>query len=602
MIKPSTFALAASIGLSVVSLPTAAASTVTYQIDLTEPEHHTGAVKIEFPGTDAEHIDVMMPAWRTGLYRILDLANGVREFSATNSAGEPLAVEKIDKSTWRIELDDASATTVSYQVYANQLGRRSRHIDDSHAYLDASAVFMYAEQWRHEPIVVDLTVPEEWRSVSGMASEGEHQFTAANWDILVDSPIETGLHTQHQFTQDGRDYEVIFWGDGNYDEEQTVADLQKLVQQGPSIWSAYPYERYVFMIHATDDARGATEHLNSTVIQRTRYSFAERDDYLSFMSTASHEFVHTWNVKAYRPDGLVPYEYQHENYTDLLWIAEGSTSYFQDHLLLRAGVMEPDEYFKNLARSIAGNQKKPGKDVMSVAEASFEAWIDEYGDRAHNFSVNIYSEGALVSWALDLALLEQTDGEVSYRDVHDALYQRFDASEQGFTSADVKAILRELTGQNWSAWWEEHVTSPVALDFDTMLAAVGLEIAPREEQELWAGWQGEATENGIRLTAVDRHSPAWEAGFTPGDHVVAINGQRATLDRLTKQLAEQAAEHESDRMVTVQLFRRDQLEEKQLTLVEQPKGDLKVQAMAEPSKAQSQRFYDWLGIAHPNAD
>ncbi|MEC9319815.1 MAG: M61 family peptidase, partial [Pseudomonadota bacterium] len=356
-------------------------------------------------------------------------------------------------------------------------GRRSRHIDDSHAYLDASAVFMYADAYRAEPVTVSLDVKDDWRSVSGMESEGAHTFVADNWDILVDSPIETGINELYKFTVDDRHYEVVFWGEGNYDAEQTVEDLEKLVQQSQNIWQGHPYERYVFMIHATSGAGGATEHRNSTIIQRPRYSYASRDDYLSFLSTASHELIHTWNVKAYRPEALVPYDYQKENYTDLFWLAEGSTSYFQNHLLMQADIMTTDEYFERVASGIERYYGKPGREIMSVAEASFEAWSDQYGDRAHNFSVNIYSEGAMVSWLLDLALIERTDGEVTYRDVHNALYQRFDADEEGFNSADVVAILDELTGQSWQQWWDEHVNSPVAnIQFDELLNTVGMEL------------------------------------------------------------------------------------------------------------------------------
>lgn len=571
---------------------------VSYYIDLTQNEHHLGQVEIEFPGTNEPYLEIQMPVWRTGLYNTLNLPKAVRHFEAKSASGAALEASKIDKSTWRIRLQDDQPTQVSYQVYANELGRRSRHIDDTHAYLDASAVFMYADQWRQQPIQVELKVPGDWRSVSGMNSTAAHTFVADNWDILVDSPIETGIHDAYSFTEQGRDYEVVFWGEGNYDAEQTVADLRKLVRTGDHIWSSYPFERYVFMIHATDGAGGATEHLNSTVIQRPRYSYASRKDYLSFMSTASHEFVHTWNVKAYRPDGLVPYEYQHENYTDLLWIAEGSTSYFQDHLLLKAEVMKLDEYLANLAQRLDAHEQKPGTDTMSVAEASFNHWIAEGGPRAHNASVNIYSEGAVISMALDFALLQATDNKVSFRDVHNALYEKFDATETGFTSADVKTILAELTGQDWDNWWQEHVEQPHQVDATALLKQVGLAIEPRDKQEAWVGWRTKTSESGVQLTRVDRHSPAWDAGFTEGDFVVAIDGQRVTAERLQEQLNE----HQHKETVTVSYFRRDKLATKTLELAARPVDKMVIKPMAEPTRAQRAQFKAWLGFDHPHAN
>ncbi|MDV6315391.1 M61 family metallopeptidase [Idiomarina sp. HP20-50] len=588
--------------IGIMLAPSIAVADTDYKIDLTQPEHQRGDVTITFPESDAEFLDVKMPAWRTGYYRILNLANGVRDFDA-KSNGESLRWEKIDKSTWRIYLSENSEeVTVDYEIYADQLGRRSRHIDDSHAYLDASAVFMYADKWRDDPVSVSLEVPGEWKSYSGMEREGEHKFSAENWDVLVDSPIETGINTHYEFTQGGRDYEVVFWGEGNYDAEKTVADLEKLVAQGDSIWSSYPFERYVFMFHATTGAGGATEHKNSTIIQRPRYSFASRDDYLSFMSTASHEFVHTWNVKAYRPAALVPYDYQEENYTDLFWMAEGSTSYFQNHLLLQAGIMEPKEYFERVASGIDRYKAKPGRKVMSVAEASFEAWIDQYGDRAHNDSVNIYSEGAMVSWLLDSRLLEMTDGEVSYRDVHDELYQRFDADKQGYTAADVLTILKELTGQSWQGWWQENVESPIAsIPFETMLEQAGLELVYEqgddEVDKVWAGWEANEASGGMELTRVSRGGPAWEAGFTPGDVIVAYDGHRVVDGRFN----EAFKEYEPGESIEVTFFRRDQLHKKTMKVQAQPATDAKIEPVEEPTAKQKARFLQWLQIPHPNA-
>lgn len=596
MLKKSMLSLAL-----MASMP--ALADVDYHIDLTDPVHHTGNVEITFPATDKAYLEVKMPAWRTGYYRILNLANGVRDFVAHTDDGTSLNWQKTDKSTWRIELpEDArdDEVVVNYQIYADLLGRRARHIDDSHAYLDASAVFMYADQYRQQPVTVTLDVNEGWRSVSGMEQRGDHEFVADNWDILVDSPIETGHNELYKFAVDGRDYEVVFWGEGNYDAEKTVADLEKLVATGDEIWSSYPYQRYVFMVHATTGAGGATEHRNSTIIQRPRYRYGSHDDYLSFMSTASHEFVHTWNVKAYRPEPLVPYDYQKENYTDLFWIAEGSTSYFQDHLLLAADIMQPSEYFERLATDIERHHRKPGTEKMSVAGASFEAWSDQYGDRAQNYSVNIYAEGAMISWLLDMALIEATDGDISYRDVHDELYQRFDADQQGFTADDVLTILSDLTGESWQAWWQENVESPKAdLPFADMLAAVGLTLSygSAEEQTPWVGWRGSDSAEGVELVRVERNSPAWKAGFTPGDVIVAYDDHRAAGGRFKEALSEYAVGDE----VEVTFFRRDQLHTATLVIGEEELTDASIEPVAEPSAKQQARFLQWLGIPHPNA-
>lgn len=582
--------------LALLLVATIAQARVDYSIDLRQPEHHLAQVSMVFPETPGPFLDVKMPAWRTGRYSIINQANGVRSFAATDGEGRPLRWGKVDKSTWRIALDRPASVRISYELYGNELGLRSRHIDDSHAYLNASAVWMYADRYRGDDVTVSLQVPAGWNSVSGMRSIGEHRFAAENWDILVDSPIETGINRVFKFAQGGRDYEVVFWGDGNYDAKQTVADLGKIVGQAGAIWSSYPFRRYVFIVHATDGAGGATEHRNSTVIQRPRNAFQPRPRYLSFLTTAAHEFVHTWNVKSYRDEGLVPYDYQKENYSTLLWVAEGSTSYFADQILLWAGITTPKDYFEHLSGVINDHNSRPGTAFQSVAEASFDEWIAPSGDRARNASVNIYDQGEVVSWMLDIALLEQTGGRRSYRDVHEALYRRFDADERGFGEADILQILQELTGTSWSGWWERNVRSPVAVDFERLLEPVGLQLTYSGVGKAWAGWSGEPEAGGVRLTSVERGGPAWDAGFTPGDIVVALDGERVSSDSLTSALAARQAGD----TIAVTYSRRDRLAQKRLTLG-RSRGEAAVVPVESPTAAQMALFRRWLLVPYTGA-
>jgi len=590
-----------TIGALLLASASVARADVAYRVDLTAPEHHTAKIGAIFPAGQ-KTLDVIMPAWRTGRYQIQNLANGVSRFVASDAAGRPLAWQKTDKSTWRIVNPGGGEVRIGYELYANELGRRSRHIDDSHAYLDASAVFMYTEANRSEPVSVALSAPAAWKSFSGMERDDAGRFVAPNWDILVDSPIETGINQSYRFKADGRDYDVVFWGKGNADERQIVADLQKIVPASQSIWRGYPFRRYLFIYHLTDGEGGATEHVNSTVIQFPRYTFKPRDNYLGVLGTSAHEFVHTWNVKDYRSAPMVPYDYTKENYSELLWLEEGSTEYFADHLLLRAGLMQPSEYFETLAALIDSHRHRPGRLVQSVAEGSFEEWIKQGGDYGQNVTVDIYRQGAVASWALDIALLQQTGGKVSYRDVHQALYRKFGGRRAGFTDADILIILKELTGQDWGPWWQRHVRQAGETDFDALLTPVGLRMAadpPKGESATrgWAGWSGAADGGVFRLTLVEQGGPAWDAGFGPDDILVAIDGHRVTADRFAAALAEK----QPGDSVTVSFFRRDQLMQKTLKLGSAPRGKLKIVPVAYPSAAQRALFRRWLLIDLPKA-
>ncbi|MCO7187672.1 MULTISPECIES: M61 family peptidase [unclassified Pseudoalteromonas] len=571
---------------------------VEYTLTITEPEHHLGEVEITFPKSAQAHMDIKLADWRTGRYEILDLANGIRAFDAADANGQELEWHKVDKSTWRVHLDSPTEVTVNYQVYANELGLRARHIDDSHAFVDASGFFMFSESFRNEPVLVQMKVPEQWRSVSGMEFAGnKHRFSAANFDVLVDSPIESGINQLHSFRVDDRDYELVIWGEGNYDVDLMLSDLKKLVQTGSLIWQDYPYERYVFMVHATSGARGATEHLNSTIIQRHRDAFAKRDDYIGFISTAAHEFIHTWNVKNYRPAGLVPYDYVNPNYTDLLWLSEGSTSYLEDFLLLSAGIITHEEYYKGLTKRLNRHLKTPGREIQSVAQTSFDKWINQGGDHGKNFSTNIYSEGAIVSMMLDIKLLDDSDGKVSYRDVHSILAQRHSLPES-FNSQDVLKILNEISGKDYTQWWEKNIDTPFILDVDTLIEKVGLAYQYPAGSQTIAGFDGQAKSNGelLELSHVARNGNAWQAGLTSGDKLVALNKHqvRNTLDKTM-------ALFEPGQKVVVDFIRRDKLMSAEMTLSEVQSKPKQVTALPQPTQRQQMLYRAWMGVPHPNA-
>ncbi len=570
---------------------------VNYALNISQPEHHLGDVNVEFPKTAQSFLDVKLPAWRTGRYEILNLANGVRYFKASDDEGNELKWEKIDHSTWRVHLNEPTEVNIDYQVYANELGKRARHIDDSHAFIDASGFFMFSESFRQEPVTVELNVPKAWRSVSGMENyKNKHSFKASDYDVLVDSPIETGINELRTFKVNGREYELVVWGEGNYDIELMLTDLKKLVATGNVIWDSYPYERYVFMVHATSGAGGATEHLNSTIIQRPRDRFAKREDYLGFISTAAHEFIHTWNVKAYRPKGLAPYDYTNINYSKLLWIAEGSTSYFEDHLLVRSGIQTTDEFFKVLSKTINRHLTTPGREVQSASETSFDKWINQGGDHARNYSTNIYLEGSLLSMALDIDLLENSQGKISYKDVHNELYKQHKLPA-GFTEQDVLAILKQLSGRDYSAWWQANVDSPANLDFDALLAKVGLSFELPEKAKATPSLDAFTKNTGelLTLTHVRRDGAAWQGGLTTDDKLVAINKKHVGKD-LTASLET----FKVGDKVTVDFIRRDALMSTELVLSEDFDKPKKVVANKNATAEQKALFKAWMGVAHPN--
>jgi predicted metalloprotease with PDZ domain len=603
--KPHFLAYALPLLLLLLGAAVPAHADVDYKLRITDAAQHLAEVRATFPAAPGNVLEVKMPNWRTGRYQILNLANGVRMFKAFNAKGEPLAAAKSDKGTWQVKTRPGDAVTVQYELYANLLGERTRHIDDTHAYLDASGVFVYAVPFRGEPVKVKLDVPANWQSRSGMdAGACGHCFVAPNYDVLIDSPIETGIHEFHSATVDGRTYELALWGRGNYDGKQVMEDLKKIVAEGAKLYGGKtPFQRYLFIVHATDNVGGATEHINSTVIQRPRWNFAPRKQYLSFLRTAAHEFFHTWNVKAYRPKEMVPYDYQNENYNQLLWIAEGNTSYFADLIVLRAGVEKRDEFMEEHAKLIEDYLHQPGRFQQSAADSSFDEWIAVGGERARNASVNIYSKGHVLALMMDIELRRQTRGANGLEDVHRVLYEKHSVAQGGYDPTAVRAALRLVSGQDWNAWWSEYVDATAEVPFDKLLGQVGMKYmldVPKDQeqkQEWWAGWRLREGSDPAVVTEVERDGPAWKAGVVSGDVLLAVNGVKVSAKDLSDKMALSKAGP-----FKLHLFRRDELREMQLAPLLQPKGTAKLKALDQASAGQKALNAAWLGVAWPKEE
>ncbi len=583
--------------------PMISAEPVRYGISITNAAQHLAEVSAAFPATEDSQFTVHLPIWRTGRYLVQPLANGIRQFAARGRTGRSLPVRKTDKSTWQIDKDPGEAVTVSYELYANELGSRTRHIDDSHAYLNASAVWVYSPQFRAQPVEIALTVPEGWRSRSGMDSPaGSHAFTAKNYDLLVDSPIETGIHEFAVFSADGRAFELAIWGRGNFQRQMIVEDLKKLVTTTGQVFGGYPFERYLFIVHATGGEKGATEHLNSTVIQLPRWNFAPRKAYLGFIRTATHEFFHTWNVKAYRPSTLAEYDFQKENYSELLWLVEGHTSYFDNLLTLRAGLQTRDEYLEELGNSLDDYLHQPGRFFQSALESSFDEWIKPSGERARNASVDIYSKGEMIALALDLTLRKASGGQVGVEALHQQLWKTRRADQGGYNSADVQAILHRLAPLDWEQFWQDFIAGTKELPLLELLKEAGLELraeSGKDDKALFEAWwglnvkPGETNEFAI-VTGVERDSPAWQAGIVSQDAIVALDQFKVSA----KDFADRAAAL-TNGPVEVTLFRRDQLQTLQITPVLRAKGKRQLKPLASVTAEQKELHRMWLGVDWP---
>ncbi|MFA6946630.1 MAG: peptidase M61, partial [Pedobacter sp.] len=306
---------------------------ISFEVSFTEPQAHYIDVTMEIAGIKAAHIDLKMPVWTPGSYLIREFAKNVEGFKAFNSAGKAMAADKISKNTWRVSTANAERIRITYRVYSFEISVRTSFVDESHAFISPAGIFMYPDGQLKTASTITIHPLKTWNKIStGLDKLGSSSniFKAPDFDILYDSPIEVGNQDVFEFKAAGVKHEVAMYGGGNYDKEILKKEMGRVVEVQTEVFGVNPNKRYVFIVHNFNSGGGGLEHLNSTVLGASRNSYNTDAGRLKFNSLVSHEYFHLWNVKRLRPIALGPFNYEVENYTSNLWIAEGFTAYYQD--------------------------------------------------------------------------------------------------------------------------------------------------------------------------------------------------------------------------------------------------------------------------------
>src|SRR5258705_2954267 len=418
---------------------------IAYTVSMTRPHTHLLEVDIAVKRVADSKSPIeellVMPVWTPGSYLVREYARHVQDFSARDSGGHSLKWEKINKDTWRVVTNGAHDWHASYRVYANELTVRTNELNSGHAFWNNAALLMYLDGFLKSPSTVQVLAPDIWKVATGLPilPGKKNTFRAANFDVLYDSPFEVSAFKTLSFTVQGVPHRIVIDGEGNYDPERVRRDVQKIVEAEVTLMGGeIPYHDYTFILHLRSTGGGGLEHLNSTALGFSRFNFQPERNYRGFLSLVSHEFFHLWNVKRIRPDALGPFDYTRENYTKLLWVAEGITDYYADVALKRAGLITDREFLAATARPFETLQNTPGRLVMSAEEASFDTWIKYYrpDENSVNSQVDYYNKGAILGLLLDLEIRRQSAGAKSLDDVMRYLYTDFYQQNRNYTPED----------------------------------------------------------------------------------------------------------------------------------------------------------------------
>jgi len=581
---------------------------IAFTVAMTKPHTHLLEVDMEVKrasGSTSPNEDLLvMPVWTPGSYLVREYSRQVQDFAARDSSGQPLKWEKINKDTWRVVTNGAHDWHATYRVYANELTVRTSELNSGHAFWNNAALLMYLDGLLKAPATVHVLAPEVWKVATGLpAVPGrKNTFRAENFDVLYDSPFEVSNFKTISFTVKGVAHRIVIDGEGNYDAERIKRDVQKIVEAETTLMGEIPYHDYTFILHLRSTGGGGLEHLNSTALGFPRFNFQPERLYRGFLSLVSHEFFHLWNVKRIRPDALGPFDYTKENYTKLLWVAEGITDYYSSLALRRAGLVSEKEFLDTEARAIQTLQNTPGRLVMSAEESSFDTWIKYYrqDENSINSQVDYYNKGSLLGLLLDLEIRKRSNSTKSLDDVIRYLYNGFFKKDRNYTPEDFQKACELLAGSSLDEFFTKFVRGREELDYDAALNAAGLRLdtigvgdAAKPVPKAFLG--ADVAQEGDRLMVrrVYAGSPAYEQGLNTGDQIVALNNMRVNKDFFDARLAEK---HAGD-LISMTIFRFDDLSTVLVKLGGRVEGTYRIVPVENPTEQQKQISRSWLGVS-----
>lgn len=532
-----------------------------YQIEFDDYRQHLIHVTLRFLANPTQVLS--LPTWIPGSYLIREFSKHIESVKAYDEAGRQLKINKFEKNKWRLYNTDHELITVEYDVYAYDLSVRGAYVDQSRLYVNPACVCLGLQDQQDSAIEVEVFLPEElkhFQLATGLVSKslvkGRFTLKADHYAQLIDAPFELAEQTRFSFEANGIPHEFVVSGQHAMNAERMKQDLEKICSTEISMFGSAPFEDYTFMTMATGNSYGGLEHPNSTSLITPRSDLPKLNepeepsaDYQRFLGLCSHEYFHSWLVKFIRPENFANYDLNQEGYTSLLWIFEGFTSYYDDLILYRSGVISQASYLSLLKGQIDRYLQNPGRFIQSVSESSFDAWIKFYrqDENSNNAGTSYYNKGCLVALSLDLGLRLRGSSL-------DALMRRLYENTQKGIQVNERTIVElcnELTGSNWIEQINHLINTTDELPLDQLFPEFGLSYRLKNENALPFGLKLVDKPEGVLIQQARREGTGAIAGLSANDVIVAIDGLKAS-EKLLSQYSKQ-----QDRF-TVYAFRRDE--------------------------------------------
>ena len=533
-----------------------------YQIEFDDYRQHLIHVTVRFLADPTQVLS--LPTWIPGSYLIREFSKHIEAVKAYDEDGRQLQIQKFEKNKWRLFNTDHELITVEYDVYAYDLSVRGAYVDQNRLYVNPACACLGLEGQENKEIELEIFLPDElkhFQLATGMQAKslvkGRFTLKAKNYAELIDAPFELAEQTRFSFEANGIPHEFVVSGKHAMNAARMQQDIEKICATEISMFGSAPFTDYTFMTMATGNSYGGLEHPNSTSLISPRDDLPKANepeepskDYQRFLGLCSHEYFHSWLVKFIRPENFVNYDLNREGYTSLLWIFEGFTSYYDDLILLRSGVINQESYITLLKAQIDRYLQNPGRAIQSVSESSFDAWVKFYrqDENSNNAGTSYYNKGCLVALCLDLGLRLRGSSL-------DALMRRLYENAQKGVQVHERTIFelcKELTGDDWSEQINHLINTTDELPLDQLFPEFGMAYSLKNDKSLPFGLKLADKPEGVLVQSARREGAAVLAGLSANDVIIAIDGLKATT-KLVESYAKQQG------TFTVYAFRRDEL-------------------------------------------
>ncbi|MEB3126379.1 MAG: M61 family metallopeptidase [Synechococcales bacterium] len=584
---------------------------ISYQVTMFSPQSHLFEVTLRVDGWRSPTLDLIMPVWTPGSYLIREYARHLQDFSAKGEGTQPLLWQKMTKNHWQVGTEDIHSIIVQYRIFANELTVRTNHLDNTHGYFNGAAMFFFVPGYEYYPMELTIVPPySHWSITTALSSlhsaePGQPQtFLVPDFNTLVDSPVEVGEHHCFSFYAIGKPHQLVVWGKGNLNADHLIEDMQKIIRVESDLFGGLPYDHYLFFLHLTSRGYGGLEHKDCCSLIYQRFGFRDRHKYHRFIQLVAHEFFHLWNVKRIRPQfttreippNPLDFSYSEENYTPCLWFSEGTTSYYDGLIPLRAGIYDAKTYLTYLSQEITHYLTKPGRLVQPLTESSFDAWIKLYRPDANsaNSQISYYLKGEMVSLVLDLFIRSRHQNRHSMDDVLRQMWCQYGVTQTPFTHAQLLSVIEVVAGTDLSDFFHRYLFTTEELPLSTYLNLFGLNLQSNGDdahRPPYLGVNFEMDGGKEVVKSVDYGSPAWVAGIDSEDEIVAVDGLRITA----RQFANRLLDYKPGDVVTLSLFHQDSLCTLRVTLAEHQPNSYHLVPVTDPSEGQVDLCQQWLG-------